>query len=79
MATSRILVADDDEAVLQSVTWLLEENGYEVVPASGGVACLEHLEQRMPDLLLLDILMPDADGYQLLERIRRSAGAICPS
>lgn len=70
MATSRILVADDDEAVLQSVTWLLEENGYEVVPASGGVACLEHLEQRMPDLLLLDILMPDADGYQLLERIK---------
>jgi len=70
MATSRILVADDDEAVLESVTWLLQENGYEVVPANGGVSCLEQLEKRAPDLILLDILMPDADGCQLLERIK---------
>jgi len=70
MATSRILVADDDEAVLESVTWLLQENGYDVVPANGGTACLEQLERRPPDLILLDILMPDADGCQLLERIK---------
>jgi len=70
MAASRILVADDDEAVLESVTWLLQENGYEVVPANGGAACLEQLERNAPDLLLLDILMPDADGCQLLERIK---------
>jgi two-component system cell cycle response regulator len=70
MATSRILVADDDEAVLESVTWLLQENGYDVVPANGGAACLEQLEKKSPDLLLLDILMPDADGCQLLERIK---------
>ena len=70
MASSRILVADDDVAVLESVTWLLKENGYDVVPASGGVSCMEQLERRAPDLLLLDILMPDADGFQLLERIK---------
>jgi two-component system, cell cycle response regulator len=70
MATSRILVADDDEAVLESVTWLLQENGYDVVPARGGTACLEQLERKAPDLVLLDILMPDADGCQLLERIK---------
>ena len=70
MATSRILVADDDPSVLESVTWLLKENGYEVVPADGGVSCLEQLEKKAPDLLLLDILMPDADGCQLLERIK---------
>lgn len=70
MATSRILVTDDDEAVLESVTWLLQENGYDVVPANGGTACLEQLERRSPDLLLLDILMPDGDGCQLLERIK---------
>lgn len=67
---SRILVADDDPSVLESVTWLLKENGYEVVPAQGGAACLDQLERRSPDLLLLDILMPDADGLQLLERIK---------
>ncbi|WP_396223414.1 diguanylate cyclase [Gemmatimonas sp.] len=70
MATSRILVADDDEAVLESVAWLLQENGYDVVPANGGVCCIEQLERRAPDLILLDILMPDADGCQLLERIK---------
>lgn len=70
MAASRILVADDDEAVLESVTWLLKENGYDVVPTNGGVQCLDALEKRTPDLLLLDILMPDADGFLLLERIK---------
>jgi len=70
MPASRILVADDDPAVLESVTWLLQENGYEVIPADGGAACLEQLERRAPDLLLLDILMPDIDGCRLLERIK---------
>ncbi|MEO7520370.1 MAG: response regulator, partial [Gemmatimonas sp.] len=68
--TARILVADDDPSVLESVTWLLKENGYEVVPADGGASLLQQLEKRTPDLLLLDILMPDADGCQLLERIK---------
>ena len=68
--TSRILVADDDRAVLESVTWLLTENGYDVVPAQGGEECLDSLERKAPDLLLLDVLMPDRDGYSVLERIR---------
>jgi two-component system cell cycle response regulator len=70
---ARILVVDDDPAVVQSVSWVLEEHGYEVVAAPGGVALLEELtdpEQRPPDLLLLDILMPDGDGLQLLERVK---------
>ena len=70
MVSARILVADDDLAVLESVTWLLKENGYDVVPANGGEQCLDALEQRSPDLLLLDILMPDTDGYTVLERIK---------
>lgn len=70
MPASRILVADDDPAVLESVTWLLQENGYDVIPVDGGAACLEQLALRAPDLLLLDILMPDMDGCRLLERIK---------
>lgn len=68
--TSRILVADDDTSVLQSISWLLKENGYHVTPVDGGRACLDELHREPPDLLLLDILMPDTDGYHLLERIR---------
>jgi two-component system, cell cycle response regulator len=70
MAGARILIADDDAAILDSVGWLLRESGYDVSTAPGGVGLFEELEARQPDVLLLDILMPDVDGYQLLERIR---------
>jgi two-component system cell cycle response regulator len=70
MASARILVADDDPSILESVSWLLRENGYDVTRATGGVMAMEQLELRAPDLLLMDILMPDADGCQLLERIK---------
>ena len=70
---SRILIADDDAAILQTVSWVLEEHGYEVATATGGLSVLEQLELRTPDLVLLDVLMPDADGYQVLERIKSDA------
>ncbi|MEP6764641.1 MAG: diguanylate cyclase [Gemmatimonadaceae bacterium] len=70
MPTARILVADDDQGVLDSIALLLKENGYEVVRATGGATVMEQLNARTPDLLLMDILMPDADGCQLLERVK---------
>jgi two-component system cell cycle response regulator len=66
-----ILVADDDAAVRESVRWLLEDRGYDVVLAQDGAGCLAALERRTPDLLLLDILLPDIEGYHLLESITR--------
>ncbi len=69
-AMARVLVADDDPAVLESIGWLLRENGYDVARADGGQACLDQMKERTPDLLLLDILLPDAEGYQILERIK---------
>ena len=70
MATARILVADDHPAILDSISWLLRENGYEVVLANGGEEAMTQLDAKTPDMMLLDILMPDADGCQLLERIK---------
>lgn len=69
MAAARILVADDDAALRESVGWLLAEHGYDVVQASSGAECLMRLEERRPDLVLLDILLPDAEGFALLESI----------
>lgn len=69
-ASARILIADDDPAVLESIGWLLKENGYDVARATDGRSCLEQMSERAPDLLLLDILLPDTEGYQLLERIK---------
>jgi two-component system cell cycle response regulator len=69
MSRLRVLVADDEPAVLESVTWLLQEHGFEVTGARTGAECLAALEQRRPDLLVLDLALPDVEGYTLLERV----------
>ena len=67
---SHILIADDDAMVLQSIAWVLREQGYDVATVSGGTELMTALNSKTPDLLLLDIVMPDADGYELLARIK---------
>jgi two-component system cell cycle response regulator len=70
---SHILIADDDATVLQSISWVLREQGYDVSTAAGGSELMASLNAKTPDLLLLDIVMPDADGYDLLARIKGDA------
>jgi len=70
-AGSRILVADDDESLVKTLTWILKEHGYEVAVAPGGEGLLAKLEETKPALLLLDIMMPKVDGLQLLERVKQ--------
>ncbi len=72
MTTSRarILVADDDAAVVQTVLWVLREHGYEVSAAADSETLFSQLEQHPPDLLILDAI-EDADAFTLLERIKR--------
>ena len=67
---SKILVADDDQSLVRTLTWILKESGYEVVTAPGGEGLLAMVEQERPHLLLLDIMMPQTDGLQLLERLK---------
>jgi two-component system cell cycle response regulator len=66
----RILVADDDQALTRTLSWILSENGYDVVTVTSGEHLLERLGAEPYDLLLLDIMMPGADGLQLLERVK---------
>ncbi|HEV8398658.1 MAG TPA: diguanylate cyclase [Gemmatimonadales bacterium] len=67
---ARILVADDDESLVKTLTWILKEHGYEVHVCPGGDGLLQKLEEVKPALLLLDIMMPKVDGLQLLERLK---------
>src|SRR3989441_4175870 len=67
---AKILVADDDQSLVRTLTWILKENGYEVVTAPGGEGLLGKLEDERPNLLLLDIMMPKVDGLQLLARMK---------
>lgn len=68
-----ILVADDDEQLLRLVTRNLELDGYEVRPVRDGQQALDDIERQMPDLILLDIMMPHRDGFAVCERVRASS------
>jgi len=70
MPSARILIADDDASILQTMSWVLKEHGYDVAAAQQGSRVLGLMEERTPDLVLLDVMFPDADGYQILERIK---------
>jgi DNA-binding response OmpR family regulator len=67
---ARILVVDDEADILDLLSELLGETGYEVVRASDGREAIRALFQTQPDLVLLDVAMPELDGWQTLERIR---------
>jgi len=64
---ARILVADDDADIRQLVIFSLADEGHEVSIAKDGREAVEHVESTRPDLLILDIMMPELDGYQVLE------------
>lgn len=70
MAEARILVADDDASIRETVTWVLREHGFDVKAVPGATELFDELERQLPDLLLLDVVMPGMDGMEVLERIK---------
>ncbi len=71
-ASGRILVVDDQPANLRVVSSLLSRHGYEVVTAADGAEALSRLPDLRPDLVLLDMLMPNMDGFALLGEIKQN-------
>jgi signal transduction histidine kinase len=67
---NRILVVDDSTANLQLLMDLLSEQGYTVYPASDGELALEFVQTTIPDLILLDIKMPEMDGFEVCRRLK---------
>jgi DNA-binding response OmpR family regulator len=65
-----VLVVDDDPDVCDLVTYKLEQSGFEVRRASDGDGALREVARRVPDLVLLDIMMPGLSGLEVLERWR---------
>ena len=68
--TQSILVADDEPSILLSLQFLLQKAGYEVRLARNGEEVIQAVEQSTPDLLLLDAMMPQRDGYDVCQTIR---------
>jgi two-component system, chemotaxis family, chemotaxis protein CheY len=66
-----ILVVDDDPDILDALSEILEAEGYEVDRARHGQEALSRLDQRHPDLILLDLMMPVMDGWEFAQALRR--------
>lgn len=66
----KILVVDDDPIILMSLEFLMKKSGYKVVIARNGTEALNALSVDPPNLVLLDIMMPDVDGYAICEHIK---------
>ncbi|MFA5147296.1 MAG: response regulator [Candidatus Omnitrophota bacterium] len=72
MAKKKILVVDDELDFLKIMSIRLEASGYEVVTASNGKEALAIIRSGRPDAVLLDILMPDLSGLEVLKKIRKT-------
>src|SRR5262249_47591620 len=70
---TRILIADDDAAIRDVVRFALERAGFDTVEAATGRLALARFAETSPDLIVLDILMPDLDGLDVCRAIRRGS------
>ncbi len=67
----RILVVDDDPPSVKMISFLLREEGYDVISADNGLSALELIDRVVPDLVILDVMMPHLDGFEACRRIRQ--------
>jgi DNA-binding response OmpR family regulator len=68
--SKKILIADDEPNIVAAIEFLLQQSGYEVHVARNGEEALELVEAYIPDLVLLDVMMPKKSGYEVCTRIR---------
>jgi two-component system KDP operon response regulator KdpE len=66
----RVLVVDDEPRMIHFIRLNLEHDGYEVIEATSGTEALDNLRDRLPDLILLDVMMPEMDGFETLQLLR---------
>ena len=66
----RILIVDDEPNIVVSLEFLMKREGFEVDVATNGEAALQAVDERAPDLVLLDIMLPSINGFELCQRLR---------
>ena len=68
--SKRVLIADDEPNIVTSLEYLMQKNGYEVKIARNGDEALALVESFLPDVVLLDVMMPRKSGYEVCQQIR---------
>ena len=70
MKEAHILLVDDEPNIVMSLEFLMRKNGYQVSIARNGMEALEAVDRTPFDLILLDVMMPDVDGYQVCQHVK---------
>ncbi len=68
-----VLLVDDEHAIIDALSGILEDEGFRVVTAANGREALARLEEGLPDVALVDVMMPGMDGRELVQRMRADA------
>ncbi len=71
MANEKILIVDDEEHIVELIKFNLENNGYNVITANNGIDALKLAKQELPQLVLLDLMLPGMDGFDVCKEIRK--------
>lgn len=72
MSMTKILIADDEVAVLEIMARKVASAGYKVITAKDGMEAWEKIQQESPDIVLLDLIMPRMDGFEVLTKLRNT-------
>ncbi|TRX50883.1 response regulator [Fulvivirga sp. M361] len=67
----KVLIVDDEPNIIMSLEFLMKKNGYEVFIARNGAEAIKAVDRERPDIVILDIMMPHVDGYEVCEYIKQ--------
>ncbi|ODT33862.1 response regulator transcription factor [Zeimonas arvi] len=66
----RVLIAEDEPNIVESLSFVLAREGFEVEAALDGEAAIDRLRRQLPDLLILDVMLPRLNGFEVLKRVK---------
>lgn len=70
LISKKVLIVEDNPSVLRATSYILEKEGYEVLTAQNGLEGLKKAKENSPDLLILDVMLPGIDGFEICHRLR---------
>ncbi|MBN8198265.1 response regulator [Thalassospira povalilytica] len=69
----KVLIAEDEETIVESLSFLMEKEGYDVRVATDGQTAISMIAHDAPDMVLLDVMMPGCDGFEVVRAVRSDA------
>jgi len=74
MASKDILIVEDEKMTARLLDYRLQSQGHRITHISNGVEALEHIRRKQPDVVILDVMLPGMNGFEILENLQESEG-----